>query len=664
MQEATTTTIRYASQDEKGSDNAPLDSVKQIQKISERIKPWARYQGDQGFQKKYCKWNRKGEFYEIPDGVRTELILGFLSQLQPTEGWKQSDVTRLEPSLSGQPPNDMVEIKASTTQGRAYWGEEAVRISKGELTRLSETAKITTHPTLMPVQLYLKILNTPGVSSEIRTRESRTLEEILSKVGLLDEWKQIHTDLGFTSLDDFEEASQYPMLQLATQVCHTQEYHFFVEQSQREKDELAYNRIRKKVKLDEVTPNVLISIPGINFAYGRDKGEAARRMLRHEFGKVQKLIFNSMALMLEMAFECDCEVLSIPPLGLGVFLDTQCLSHEEQNTVARLYFEGFFEALARKHESYSNKLRCVYYNPGHYSNIFSEVQSKYNDSEISIYVQNYNKDSKLLPVACAKAGLRAGFVNASDADVLWGKNDVGEYYKRDTETYAIEEDAAVTSTIPIGSRGISPDAYYKHPTSVTADRHETSSSLSEEIKLETYSFNDFHEHCCRDLHPPGNWLFRRRDDSGQGNRKRGIDRFKSAYLMNFQSLVLQGGDADFRRLVEKIIDQGLRLYSMGKSKKPQAIFEGLTKAIQLIESESLVDNEEKNTSSYSKFDRLKVICKHVDDEQGRDLYDAIHIKRHTFFLNPGSPYSAKVIHSYIDNLDDKEGTSCCWFPRS
>lgn len=215
---------------------------------------------------------------------------------------------------------------------------------------------------------------------------------------------------------------------------------------------------------------------------------------------------------------------------------------------------------------------------------------------------------------------------------------------------------------------------------------------NQEISLEPSIFDDLHQKSCFFLHKSSKWYERQHyslkvlEEAADKNMIKKEQRGEQTYQTQIKTVLkefyieklgindLDGDDGKFKQLCEEIIDQALRLYSMGKSDKPKSIIDGLEKTIELISSgrsgrsgrserSERLESEAKS-ETYDTFNALREICEaEKNGNEGKALHDAIHTKRHGFFFNPGSSASAKAVHQKIDQLEDKEGTSCCLFSR-
>jgi hypothetical protein len=414
----------------------------QITAISDTIGSFSNYSGLQG---------------KIYGGViQAVLAKQLIRQLQGAPGWSESEITTLNQPLSAQvgPNESPITIGASQiasensdpksdinkriSEGfKKAFGETTVTLSKATIKKLSDSAKIVVNSKNFPKELFIKIQR--ELVDSIIPGDKRTLKEILIFKGgdaLVTEWVSQWQTLGFKSEADFAKALDTPMIFLASSVCHSQEIHFFVEQQVRVEDNAALNKLRTG-SLDNATPNVLLSIPGINVAYsGRAPDEQTRG-----------LVINMWESLLDSAVLQNCRHLAMPAIGLGAF------AGKYGTVMAKIYYETLSQLL--NSDKYKGKFDNIFVNTrGRERDFSSEFEAIFKPGEPigGCKVQNFKKDVKFLAIELAKAGYRCALVNPSDADVVLGKYDVGEYFKNGN--YVAEEDFSATSTAVVGSKGI------------------------------------------------------------------------------------------------------------------------------------------------------------------------------------------------------------------
>lgn len=387
--------------------------------------------------------------------IQGVLAKQLIRQLDGAPGWYTSEVTTLNKPLSEQvgpnappvtigasqiasedsDPNSTINKEISGGFKKAF-GDTTVTLSKATVQKLSDSAKIVTNSKNFPRELFIKIQK--ELIANIEPQEKRTLKKVLKAKGgdaLIIEWTSQWQSLGFTSQADFIKALDTPMLLLASNICHSQEIHFFVEQQLRANDNAALNKLRTG-NLDNATPNVLLSIPGINVAYSGLKPDEQTR----------GLVSNMWESLLDSAVLQNCRNLATPAIGLGAFAGIY------GTEMAKIYYETLSELLSS--DKYKGKFDNVFVNTRGKRDFSPEFDAIFKPGGTTggCNVQNFKKDVKFLAIELAKAGHRCALVNPSDADVVLGKNDVGEYFKHGD--YVAEEDFAATSTAVVGSKGI------------------------------------------------------------------------------------------------------------------------------------------------------------------------------------------------------------------
>lgn len=157
--------------------------------------------------------------------------------------------------------------------------------------------------------------------------------------------------------------------------------------------------------------------------------------------------------VLHAAQEQNCKVLSLSAIGLGAFLDPTW-DESQKKQVAELYYGELLKLLSQP--EYQGKFDAIYVNPvfPFAKNALQEAQER--SPQAAPIIHPFDGDVKFLAIEFAKNDIRCALLNPSDPDVMWGTNDVGEYYKKGH--YAGEEDIGATSTAALGSAGIS-DVY-------------------------------------------------------------------------------------------------------------------------------------------------------------------------------------------------------------
>jgi len=369
------------------------------------------------------------------------LAKSLLSELKPAEGWERSHVTYLQKPLAEQ--RGKVTIKAKGL-AQSRFGGGKITVSKSTLAQLSDSARIVTNSELMPSNMFIKIQN--ELRESISDQEQRSLKTLLGSNYAT--WRSDWRNLGYASQEAFDKAANLPLNALALGICHSQETHFFVEQEV--VNEQARNKLRT-AHLDTATPSVVISACGLNLAYG---GLDIDKML-HD-GSAKFLIKSMLNNVLSATVAQNCRNLSVGAIGLGAFLpDSIKRDPVKSKEIASLYYDSLMELVSDP--LYKGKFDNIYVNP-----VFPfaweafEAAKQNHAIPADTNVIGFGRDNKFLCVEMSKQGIRCAMLNPSDPDVMWGKYDVGEYYK--SGHYVGEEDIAATSTAALGSAGIS-DVY-------------------------------------------------------------------------------------------------------------------------------------------------------------------------------------------------------------
>ncbi|MBS0286289.1 MAG: hypothetical protein JSR17_03285 [Proteobacteria bacterium] len=359
-----------------------------------------------------------------------------MRQLSPAPGWETSQVTQLSQPLAAQPNRQLI-IQATDQDSVAAFGQGRAAISIDTLKKLQDTAFIMTSQSLLPKELYL-VLQTQ-LYDAITHEERRTLGQIFGSY--YGQWRMQYQQLGFKTAEEFDKIANIPLNLLTVGVCHSQEVHFFVEQ-QLLQDGRAVNKLRE-VNLDSATPTVLLSCPGINFAYG---GAITEQYLAD--GTAKMLIENMWQGVLSSAVKQNCTHLALPAIGLGAFLPASW-SQEKKAKVASLYFDTLLQLLAKP--EFQGKFEAIHINPV-FDFAQQALQKAMHQQPTVTNVHPFGGDVKFLAVELSKNGMRCGLLNPSSPDVMLGKYDVGQYYKNGG--YVGEEDFSATSTSFMGSKGV------------------------------------------------------------------------------------------------------------------------------------------------------------------------------------------------------------------
>lgn len=243
-----------------GSDELLLTEVNQI---ALSIGKFSAYKG---VDKSYIQGNALQAF----------LSKQMLVQLNPTPTWLNDHVTTLISPLSGQNLEERVVITTNVSNAvpvtsgfpgfkanlasRAF-GDATFFVSKRKLQQLALSTKLfAAHDNY---RLLHKLFGQKFYVN-IQEQEKRSMRQIAGE-SISDLKTIVQRQSQFLQEAEFAAATEMPLNVYATKICHAQEVLFFVEQQV--ELEFALNKIRSG-DLDNEMPVVLLSIPGLNFAYG------------------------------------------------------------------------------------------------------------------------------------------------------------------------------------------------------------------------------------------------------------------------------------------------------------------------------------------------------------------------------------------------------------
>lgn len=459
-----------------------------------------------------------------------------LSQLSPASGWMKSDLTKLKIPLSEQLDEEIVNISSNSAypindfsnnfmaqdiashivrkepeikddpaeldrriaeelkligipvdlmtkeEYESSFGDGVCRISKKELKRLAESAYIVTNSDMVTPELFIQIqrvLNDINLSghSYLLHQEKRTLREILKESSIdienTDQYPKWHwRSLDYSSKEKLDQILNTSMMWLSSNICHSQEVHFFVEQDESE-NSLTCNKLRNVI-LDNESPNILLSIPeiklnlkssdlNVNIIRTND-GEADNNKILdlqlkndHDtnFISAKKLAINRWTSVLDSAIVHNCRNIVMQIIELEDFVDYDVYPLKE--IMMTISFESLLELLEDR--KYGTKFDNILFNPNTKhkmtQKIFHKLLLKYQDQiqKNGCYLKEIIYDVKMTAIEFAKQGIRCAILTDSNIDFILGKNDIGNKYKYSIN-YSLEEDIAATSTACIGSRGI------------------------------------------------------------------------------------------------------------------------------------------------------------------------------------------------------------------
>jgi hypothetical protein len=185
----------------------------------------------------------------------------------------------------------------------------------------------------------------------------------------------------------------------------------------------------------------------MNFSYG-----GAKAIEYLENGQASELIDAMWLSILTAAANQGCRHLVFPAIGLGAFLPPDW-PEANKSKVAALYYQSLMQQLAKP--ELSGKFDSIHINPVfNFARKALAAAKQKATPALSAKVHDFSGDVKFLAVELAKRGIKCGLLNPSDSDVIWGKYDIGEYYKNPKGDYVGEEDLASTSTASLGSVGM------------------------------------------------------------------------------------------------------------------------------------------------------------------------------------------------------------------
>ncbi|KAL0207104.1 hypothetical protein P9112_012815 [Eukaryota sp. TZLM1-RC] len=351
-------------------------------------------------------------------------------------------LTYLKTSIDHINEPSIVIIRAEDRYIRQSYGDSEVTISLEEVKRLWDSARLFCDSSIVPVNFYFKLVNEfiHGSKSSFSEQEVYSFVQVFGKSTAQSVLQQ-YSDHGFYSYNDCEKALNTSFLILASAVAHSQLVHFFVEQEVI--DGLALSKLRSG-RLDDYPPTLLISVPGFNFAYASISRSLLKEFVKSPF-TLRPRFMALWKIVLSALVYYNYRVLVLPAIGLGVFLGGRDSVKED---IATMYFETLAESLELV--EFKSKVDHVFYHPMKYGKQLESVISRFSGTVLTAFY----KDVKMFVVELSKNGFNAALVNPSDADVIWGVFDVGEYWKFSAK--AAEEDFACTSTAVIGSFGINP----------------------------------------------------------------------------------------------------------------------------------------------------------------------------------------------------------------
>ena len=230
---------------------------------------------------------------------------------------------------------------------------------------------------------------------------------------------------------------------LAAGVCHSQKIDLLAQP-----EIPTFGEYKGKVILAPKNGNItkdmnailLLSSPALNFAYGSKPGSflSSDEQIRYLEGMYRNL-FNA-------AVAEKYEYIALPAAGLGVF------AGDKIEEIRKMYF-GILTRISKEFPNLN-----IIYNSGHPTNAadFDAIFEK----EPSANLVRTNQDVMIVAHTLTQKGKPCAFHNPSDADVVFGIYDVGEYWKNGKgDGYVGEEHIGAMTTAPLNSRLLNPAAY-------------------------------------------------------------------------------------------------------------------------------------------------------------------------------------------------------------
>jgi len=236
-----------------------------------------------------------------------------------------------------------------------------------------------------------------------------------------------------TAQDGRQDSHGHYYQNIATQICHVQKIDLLVEHALYEHSQAVAKP--KNGKIDKAAPAVLlVSTPALNFD-PNNKGVAQHLSERERLKYIKGMYRN----IFNAATSEGYKYIAMPAAGLGQFKGKP---------------EEYFNALAEVAKEFP-ALNIIYH-PRFYHRDFGKML----DSHKPHNIIQATKDVFYLADELTKNGYPCAFHNPSDADVVYGVYDVGEYWKNGTGlAYLGEEHCCAVSTGPLNSRLLNPEVY-------------------------------------------------------------------------------------------------------------------------------------------------------------------------------------------------------------
>lgn len=246
---------------------------------------------------------------------------------------------------------------------------------------------------------------------------------------------------------------------LAVGLCHVQEIDLLVEQVVNQKGQAIAHFRQREIKVDDPAI-LLLSSPALNFGgngYGLAKDLPDSDVHEYLEGMYRNLF--------DAALQEGRTYVTLPAAGLGVFEGDP---------------DTYFTALMKIAKEYP-ELNIIYH-PAQFVKAFDQALEK---AQLPNIVKA-TKDVLFIADALTRAGYPCAMHNPSDADVVYGVYDVGEYWKSGKGNgYVGEEHIGAMTTAPINSLKLNPSAY--HTVVERNLRTESTAVLSESLSTDTSS---------------------------------------------------------------------------------------------------------------------------------------------------------------------------------
>ncbi len=310
----------------------------------------------------------------------------------------KNEIAQLSTKADGQPipENGNPDVRVSSFDPKL---KSDLVISGARIDRLRKSAKTYVNTDIFPNGYFKEILNPETLEAQTQEKSTRT---------------GIH------------------LQNMAVGVCHVQEIDLLAIPATNEQGESIL--VPKTGRLEAHDPALLLlSSPALNLAYGTGN---------HLTKEQQKQYIQSMYRTLFHAAASEGrQYIALPAAGLGVFGGDP---------------ETYFEALMKVAREFP-QLNIIY-NPGDPKN--APLFDKVLESQKPKNIVRTDRDVFILAHQLTQQGKPCAFHNPSDADVVFGIYDVGEYWKNGKGSgYVGEEHIGAMSTAPLNSRNLNPRAY-------------------------------------------------------------------------------------------------------------------------------------------------------------------------------------------------------------